>query len=221
MCGRYSIFSEPKILAECFETLPPAEKLVPRYNASPSQLLPIVVSEGIHRTIRLFQWGLIPRWAKDASFASKMINARAETLQQKPAFKGLLKRNRCLILADGFFEWRKTSLGNEPVYISLESKKPFAFAGLWDSWNRSDGEILNTFAVITTNPNSLLESIHSRMPVILLQEDIAAWLDGSSNEEKLSHLLCPYPSKLMTAFRVSKDVNSPTNDNESLIKAVV
>ncbi len=220
MCGRYSIFSESNILAKHFGVFPSTEKLAPHYNACPIQLLPIILNENNQRIVKLFKWGLVSSWAKDPSFGNKMINARAETLQQKPAFKKLLKNRRCIIPADGFFEWRKTSLGKKPMYFFLASKNPFAFAGLWDSWKGSDGKIINTFTIITTEPNSLLQNIHSRMPVILLPEKVAAWLDDSSTGEKLSELLCPYPTKLMVSYSVSKEVNSPTNNHPSLIKPI-
>lgn len=189
--------------------------LAPRYNLAPSQDAPVV---GVNpktpdtRTLRVMHWGLVPYHAKDA--AKPIINARAETLPQRPAFRGLLPRRRCLVPADGFYEWRREGRVRTPMRFTLRSGEPFAFAGLWDRWLRPDGTPLHSFTIVTTSPNSLLEPVHNRMPVILLPEDEAKWLDPANTDlTDLSALLKPYPAELMDGYCVSRAVNSPVNDS--------
>jgi putative SOS response-associated peptidase YedK len=164
------------------------------------------------------RWGLIPSWAKDESIGSRMINARAETLAEKPSFKGLLRSKRCLIVADGFYEWKQENGSKIPMYMTLKSGEPFAFAGLWDLWKSPDGEHIRSCTIITTEPNDLVAPIHNRMPAILLPGAYADWLDPDMRDEQaLSHWLAPYPAEEMTARPVSRLVNDPKRDSPELI----
>lgn len=219
MCGRYSITASPGLLAERFEASVSPEVLAqsaPRYNAGPSQSLPVVLNEG-ERQISLLRWGLVPRWSKDASSGYKMINARSETVEEKPSFREAIKKRRCLVLADGFFEWKKTPEGKIPMRITLKSGDPFAFAGLWETWKDPEGALLRTFTILTTKPNELVSSIHDRMPVMLLPEQEKLWMDNAAGPETWRSVLLPYPQDLMRAYRVSTRVNSPGNNDPSII----
>jgi putative SOS response-associated peptidase YedK len=219
MCGRFSIFADPERLAERFAAALPEQGIQPRYNAAPTQDLPVLLNEDRSR-IQLLRWGLIPFWAKDPSIGNRMINARAETLAEKPSFRTPLKKRRCLVLADGFYEWKKVNSGKQPMRIALTSGQPFAFAGLWETWKQPDGDLLRTFTIITTQPNELVASIHNRMPAILLPEHEALWLDDAAQQEAWLDLLRPYPADLLTAYPVSKRVNSPANDDAAVIARV-
>jgi putative SOS response-associated peptidase YedK len=195
----------------------------PRYNIAPSQPVAVVANDGLNK-LDFFTWGLIPSWAKDPSIGNRMINARAETLAEKPSFRNAFRRRRCLVLADGFFEWQKIQepgnrLRKQPMYIRLADGRPFAFAGLWESWNNSDGSNILSCTIITTQPNELIASIHDRMPVILPEQRYAEWLQpGEANPANLARLLMPYQASQMTAFPVSTMVNSPANDLPDTIK---
>ena len=167
--------------------------------------------------IRMFRWGLIPVWAKDESIGNKMINARMETLLEKPSFKVLVKRRRCLVISDGFYEWRKTEAGKIPYRIALQNEDAFAFAGLWDSWKK-DGNKLYTFTIITMEPNPLMAHIHNRMPAIMLKEEERHWLDENLSTEDLMSVLKPYPDDQMKAYPISKLVNSPGNNVPEILK---
>jgi putative SOS response-associated peptidase YedK len=220
MCGRFTIFADPAQLAERFNATLPAEELLPRYNAAPTQRLPVIRNEGDERAIELLRWGLIPFWAKDPAIGNQMINARAETLPEKPSFRTPLQKRRCLVLADGFYEWKKTEQGKTPLRIGLKTGEPFAFAGLWETWKQPSGDLLRTFTIITTPPNSLMEPIHNRMPAMLLPEDEALWLDNSAGVIGWLSALRPYPAELMTAYPVSSRVNSPANDDPAVVERV-
>ena len=177
---------------------------VPRFNIAPSQQAPVIVSTGSGPDAKPMQWGLVPWWAKDQAIGNRMINARAETLTEKGAFKNLVDRRRCLVPADGFYEWRQEGKRKVPMWFHLKSKEPFAFAGLWDLWCKPDGNNLETFTVITTEPNELMRPIHNRMPVILRREDEEQWLDVSrARFEKARFVLKPYSAELMNAHDVS------------------
>src|ERR1051326_7982322 len=183
MCGRYTLTVDIKTIAETFG-VPPTIETAPRYNIAPTQEVVSILSNGsIH--LDWLQWGLIPSWAKDDSIGSKMINARAETLAEKPSFKRLLRSRRCLIVADGFYEWKKEGKGKVPMFITLEDQEPFAFAGLWDSWRDPDGQQIRTCTIITTEANELMAPIHNRMPVILPAQAREEWLDPSIREEQV------------------------------------
>jgi putative SOS response-associated peptidase YedK len=217
MCGRFTIFADPERLAERFQASLPADGLQPRYNAAPTQHLPVILNEGAPAIQRL-QWGLIPFWAKDPSIGSRMINARAETLVEKPAFRAAFKKRRCLVLADGFYEWMQTPGGKQPMRISLASGEPFAMAGLWETWDAPDGSPLRTFTIITGEPNELVAPIHNRMPAILLPEHEAIWLDNAAEPAIWQDILRPYPAERMAAYPVSRRVNFVGNDDAGLVE---
>lgn len=223
MCGRFTLTVDPAELQDTFretlgETIFP-KKFAPRFNIAPSQPVLAIPNDGANAA-DFFIWGLIPMWAKDPSIGNRLINARGETVAEKPSFRGSFKYKRCLILADGFYEW-KASPGRKtktPYFIHMKDRKPFAFAGLWDSWESPDGSSLKTCTIITTEPNELMATIHNRMPVILPPRDYAKWLDASpQTPENLLPLLKPYPADAMSAHPVSTLVNKPENDSPELV----
>ena len=220
MCGRFSAtfsFREIKVRWNLYRDL----SFEPRYNIAPSQTVPVIVRNGDHNEATLMKWGLIPSWAPDPSVGNRMINARAETLLEKPSFRNLVSQRRCIIPADGFYEWRREGNGKVPVWIHLKKKEPFAFAGLWDSWRPQEGDVLNTFTIITTEPNSLLRPIHNRMPVICDAAMGRQWLEHSFERAMtLAAVLRPWPSEYMEACDVSSFVNSPENDSPECIQSV-
>jgi len=188
-------------------------KLRASFNIAPTQSVPVVINEDGNRLITC-RWGLIPPWSKDPSIGSRMINARAESLAEKPSFKGPFKKHRCLIVADGFYEWKKTESGKTPVYITRKDGRPLGFAGLYSDWRPAEGETIRTCTIVTTEPNELLEPIHNRMPVIIKPDDRDRWLDPDvSDPEKLTPLLAPYPSGELDVWEVSRTVNSPANNS--------
>ncbi len=223
MCGRFTLHASPSLLAELFD-LPAEPYLAPRYNIAPTQPVAVVRVQGPEtaREWALVHWGLIPSWSKDPSIGARMINARAETVEEKPAFRAAFRRRRCLIPADGFYEWRSMGKGKQPYYITMEDRLPFAFAGLWETWTGPDGSALDSCTILTTDPNELMATLHNRMPVILDPEDYALWLGAGGDTPKdqmgeLVNLLRPFPAELMTAHPVSKYVNSPMNEGEECI----
>lgn len=216
MCGRYTLVTDIRKVAERFGVAPTLEAQ-PRYNVAPTQNIVTILNSGSPH-LDLMRWGLIPAWAKDEAIGSRMINARAETLAEKPSFRGLLRNRRCLVVADGFYEWRAEGKGKTPMYITLQDGQPFAFAGLWDLWKDSDGQPLQSCTIITTEPNELMASIHNRMPAILRPKAYEDWLNPQLRDEQvLTHLLQPYPAELMQARAVSKLVNNPRNEGAELL----
>jgi putative SOS response-associated peptidase YedK len=214
MCGRFTLAVDPNKLQEAFPWADPPQQYAPRYNIAPTQPV-MVIPNNARDKIEYFVWGLVPSWAKDPAIGSRLINARAETLAEKPAFRNAFRRRRCLILADGFYEWRAEpgSKAKTPMYIRKADGLPFAFAGLWENWTSPDSSNLLTTTIITTEPNELLSNIHNRMPVILPEEAYDTWLaEGELPLTELQPLLIPYPDNLLTAFPVSRLVNSPQND---------
>jgi putative SOS response-associated peptidase YedK len=210
MCGRFTLAIPQEQLQLAFPWLSFPSDLSPRYNIAPTQ--PIAVVPGSEKpTVRLFRWGLIPFWAKDPKIGSRMINARSETLSEKSSFRDAYRRRRCLVLADGFFEWQKTpgQRAKTPFFIRLKSGEPFAFAGLWDRWHSPGGSEILSCAIITTRPNELLAPIHNRMPVILPSDSYRDWLDPAAQSPVQ---LQPYPAAEMTAYPVATLVNNPAND---------
>jgi putative SOS response-associated peptidase YedK len=222
MCGRFTLTTDKKKLTETFSEFDIPEDLAPRYNIAPTQPVAVVANNGQHK-VEFFQWGLIPSWAKDPSIGNRMINARAETLAEKPSFKNAYRRRRCLVLADGFYEWKKepNSTSKTPLYIRLTSGDPFVFAGLWESWHGADGSNILSCTIITTTPNEMIAEIHNRMPVILPPEAYTQWLDPAERgPDQLSGLLKPYSAEQMAAYQVSKMVNNPRNDTPDCITPV-
>jgi putative SOS response-associated peptidase YedK len=214
MCGRFTLSLDPADLAAAFPEFNFPQKLAPRYNIAPTQPVLALPNDGSRRA-DFFLWGLIPSWAKDPSIGSRLINARAETLAEKPSFRAAFKYRRCLIFADGFYEWQPLpgQKAKQPYFIRLKSGRPFAFAGLWELWNSPDGGQLPSCTIITTTPNELMAGLHNRMPVILRPDDYAQWLDPAPLPTRsLLPLLQPYPAEEMTAHPVSPLVNNPAND---------
>jgi putative SOS response-associated peptidase YedK len=221
MCGRFALYSAPFSLAKHFEAEAPPE-LRPRYNVAPTQSIPIVREEDGKRRFALARWGLIPHWAKDMDIGYHTINARAETVASKPAFRNAFRYRRCLILADGFYEWQVVpgSKTKQPWFIVLRDREPMAFAGLWERWRSQEGDDLESCSIIVTDANELMRPIHDRMPVILAPEDWGAWLETEAKEAGgLQCLLKPYSAEGMTAWPVSTMVNSPRNDSVECVEA--
>jgi len=234
MCGRYSIFqiANTDEVEERFDvTLP--ESVEPRYNAAPGQQLPVITNDEPDAVSQL-QWGLIPHWADDPEVGNQLINARAETVDEKNSFRGAYQNRRCLVLADGFYEWAETGNGKQP-YRVVANNEPFAIAGLWEQWDPADAggqanlgsfaddddsgvlsdEILETYTIITTEPNEVVGDIHDRMPVVLAPDEEDQWLAGDTSSG-LKGLLDPYDEE-MNAYPVSTDVNNPSNDSPQVV----
>ena len=219
MCGRFILTVEPADLQAAFPEFSFPTQAAPRYNIAPTQPVLVVPNDGSNQA-DFFTWGLIPSWAKDATIGSRLINARAETLAEKPSFRSAYKYHRCLIFANGFYEWQPQpgSKIKLPHLIRLKSGQPFAFAGLWEHWQSPDGSEIKSTTIITTAPNELMARIHDRMPVILSHEAFPQWLDPQPLfPVDLNSLLVPYPSKEMEAFPVSTLVNSPANDRPEVL----
>ncbi len=215
MCGRYTLKTTPELLAEQYDiqSLPPLQA---RYNIAPGQqVLAVRISpEGLHREGGLFLWGLIPSWAKDHRLGNRTINARAETVGQKPSFRGPFRHRRCLVVADGFYEWQREGRAKQPFYFRMKDGGPFGFAGLWDRWQGPDGATVESCTLLTTEPNALLGPIHHRMPVIIDPQHYADWLDPEAwQQDRLQPLLRPYPAEKMIGFPVTLRVNNPRNDD--------
>jgi putative SOS response-associated peptidase YedK len=221
MCGRFALTCDPDDLQDAFpEFIFPAQ-FAPRFNIAPTQPILVLPNDGTNKA-DFFVWGLIPSWAKDPVIGSRLINARAETLVEKPSFRSAYKYRRCLIFADGFYEWQAQpgSKSKIPHFIRLKSGKPFAFAGLWEHWQSPDGSEVKSATIITTSPNELMASIHNRMPVVLRGDSYTQWLDSSPRQpQDLQGLLVPYPAAEMKAYPVSLLVNSPGNDRPECIIA--
>ena len=217
MCGRFSFAPNEKIIEERF-SVKAGLNFTPRYNCAPTQKL-AVISNDASNALSFYQWGLVPFWAKDVSMGSKMINAKAETISKKPSFKKSFNSKRCLVLADGFYEWKKEGKNKTPYFIYLKNHSPFAFAGIWDEWRDAEGKSLRSFSIITTSSNDLMKPIHVRMPVILKPEEEKEWL-STNNSQPLLQLLKPYSSAEMQLHAVSALVNSPINDGPELIDLV-
>jgi putative SOS response-associated peptidase YedK len=219
MCGRYTLTKEEKRLLERYGS-PPGnrEAFRARFNIAPTQQALVFLFEE-SPVLKNLRWGLIPFWAKDEKIGSQMINARCETVAEKPAFRAAFKKRRCLVVADGFYEWIKTPGGKEPVWITRRDHEPFCFAGLWESWTNPERKEIRTFSIITTTPNELLSCVHTRMPVILKEKDYDQWLDPKvADQDSLTKLLRPYASGVMQFYPVNKLVNDPRNDRAECIE---
>ena len=216
MCGRYELHTQPAALALAFG-VPFPPQMRPRYNIAPMQDVPIIRrSAAGERELVEVRWGLVPRWAKDPAIGNRMINARAETLAEKPSFRTALKKHRCLLPVDGFYEWKQTSSGaKQPFHIGMKDGAPFALAGLFERWLSPAGEVLDTCTIITTRSNALVAPLHDRMPVIVAPVAFDRWLDVAN--EDTAELFAPYPADAMTYYPVSVRVNSVRNDDARLI----
>ncbi len=214
MCGRFTLAAAPEALQAAFPQFAFPAPYAPRFNIAPGQPVLAIPNDGSNAA-GFFIWGLIPPWARDPSAGARLINARAETLAEKPSFRGAFKHRRCLIPADGFYEWarapgRKTKI---PYFIHLKSRQPFAFAGLWGEWQGPDGSQIRSCTIITTQPNGMLAALHNRMPVILQPDACARWLDRAAHGRgELQSLLAPFPAAEMGAYPVSTLVDNPAND---------
>jgi putative SOS response-associated peptidase YedK len=220
LCGRFTLFDTAASLAEAFEVVE-VPSLSPRYNIAPSQAVAAVriPPSGGAREVVLLRWGLIPSWAKDPSLGDRMINARAETAAGKPAFRSAIRRRRCLVPASGFYEWKRTNGRKQPYYIRRPDGKPFAFAGLWESWEGPGQAAVESCAILTTSANELLLPIHDRMPVIVSPADYDLWLSSEVRDPaELARLFRPCPPEEMTAFPVGTAVNNPKTDSPQLIE---
>lgn len=220
MCGRFALHNDESEIITRFGVQETLFDLKPRYNIAPTQQIAVITQESV-RTLAGYKWGLIPSWAKDTQMASKMINARSETLLEKPSFRKSLISKRCLIPANGFYEWQQVGKSKIPTYVQLKSKKLFAFAALWDEWQSPEGEKLRSTTIITTEPNSLLAKLHHRMAVMLLPEQENIWLDPNIKDpNQLLKLLTQYPESELEYFPVSKLVNNTSFDSPECIKAI-
>ena len=219
MCGRFTLFEADKILSREFGVsgAPPRS---PRYNIAPSQPVTAVraAPEGSGRELALLRWGLIPSWSKDPTIGNRFINARAETAREKPSFRNAFRRHRCLIPANGFYEWLRQERGKQPYFIRMRDERLFSFAGLWDRWGAPDKGVIETCTILTTAANAVLAPIHDRMPVILPPGEYDRWLDPALKDlDALAPLLVPFPPEEMLAFPVSPRVNTPSVDDEKCI----
>ena len=220
MCGRFALFSLVDDILQEFgveqSSLPAYQ---PHFNIAPTQTSVVVTNRDGQLRLEQMRWGLIPSWAKDVSIGARLINARGETLGEKPSFRGALRSRRCLVVADGFFEWRKSGGSKTPYFIRLKSNRPFGMAGLFDEWSSPTGNRLETFSIVTTAANDLVARIHDRMPVILPEAVRHFWLDHRQTDtEHLMSLLGPYPGPEMTMFPVSRKVNTPANDGPEIVQ---
>ncbi|WLR56799.1 SOS response-associated peptidase [Mesobacillus subterraneus] len=216
MCGRFSLFEDIDSLKEQFHFDFP-DDLDARYNIAPGQDILTVINNGSGRSGKKMRWGLIPFWAEDEKIGYRMINARAETVDEKASFKHALKQRRCLILTDGFYEWKKEGKQKQPYRFGMKSKQPFALAGLWENWKK-DGKEITSCTIITTGPNQVTEKIHDRMPVILPKNKLDIWLDSSfAKPDQIKQLLVPFDADLMDAYPVSTAINSSKNEGKELI----
>ncbi len=217
MCGRFTLQTPAKTLVKQFQVTetPTVEA---RYNIAPTQAILAVHETPDGREMKLLKWGLVPSWAKDASMGARLINARSETVAEKPAFRDAFKRRRCLIPSDGFYEWQRTEGKKQPFFFQLKDGQPFVFAGLWDRWTGDDGKVIESCTILTTAANELLVPVHDRMPVILHEEDYELWLgEDVRKQDLLTDLLQPFPASEMISYPVGTRVNSPQNQGEDLI----
>lgn len=220
MCGRYVITSSPAAIRALFG-YPEQPNFPPRYNVAPTQPIPVVRLHEGQRQFVLMRWGFIPSWVKDPNTFSLLTNARHESVLDKPAFRAAMRRRRCLIPADGFYEWKEVGGRKQPYFVRQRAGGPFAFAGLWETWTGANGEEMDTAAIITTNANRTLSAVHSRMPVIVAPEAFDWWLDCAKvDAQTAAALLTPSADDLLEAYEISPAVNRAANDSEGLIAPV-
>ncbi|RAW16771.1 SOS response-associated peptidase [Paenibacillus taichungensis] len=221
MCGRFTI-TDPieEIMDRYYASIAEGFEYKPNYNAAPMQFIPTIIGSKDGNRLGSLRWGLVPNWAKDEKIGNKMINARAETLTEKPAFKRLISSKRCIIPCSGFYEWKKDGSIKQPMRILMKDDSIFSLAGLYDTWIDPEGNKLSTCTIITTEPNRLMTDIHDRMPVILRPQDEADWLNKESDKESVLRLLSPYEADEMIAYKVDSAVGNVRNNHEELIKEV-
>jgi putative SOS response-associated peptidase YedK len=219
MCGRFVQISDLREVGKIFQATVEA-RLQPNYNVAPRQPIAVLMEEG-KRKIMEMQWGLIPHWAKDAAIANKLINARSETLAEKPSFRDSFKSRRCLIIADGFYEWQSLGGIKRPYFIFMKDKQPFAMAGVYDRWKDHEGKTVTSCTIVTTEANEFMKPLHHRMPVIIAPKDYTLWLDPAAKDSaKLAALLKPWDAKNMEAYEVRAMVNSPVNNTSNCIEPI-
>jgi putative SOS response-associated peptidase YedK len=218
MCGRYSLTIDIAQLRELFEFVGPAINLRPRWNIAPTQDAPVIRVENGARRLAMLKWGLVPYWAEDPSVGSRMINARGETVAEKPAFRQAYRARRCLVIADGFYDWPESGADRRPVLFRRRDSRPFAFAGLWETWVPNDGGVLETFTIVNCASGPFMARIHSRTPVVVAPQDFATWLDPAADPKAL---IKPPPDDLFSAVRVSTYVNSPAHDDAACFTPAV
>lgn len=221
MCGRFTSILSPKTLAATFDVTAPAD-MEPRYNIAPTQAVDVVrrTAEG-HNRLDGMTWGLIPSWSQGRSIGRPMINARCETVHEKPAFHHAIRHQRCIVPASGFYEWQPVEGGKQPYYIHPVDDSPMGFAGVWEQWKTPEGDILESFCILTTAANTLMEAIHDRMPVILSPADYSFWLDRNRHDpEEFRHLYHPYPPEQLQAHKVPDLINNPRFDSPTCIVQV-
>ena len=221
MCGRFTLRTPANIFKDVFG-LEPLPGLRPRYNIAPTQPIAVVRAEGAKRRLHMLRWGLVPWWAKDISIGNRLINARAETIATKPAYREPFEQRRCLIPADGFYEWQRLGNGRkQPFHVDLSTGDPFGFAGVWDRWrDPASGAVTESCALITIEANSVVAPIHHRMPVTLTPSSFAAWLERDAEPERLQELLCPIAGERVRVTPVSVLVNRPDNDDPRCLDPV-
>jgi putative SOS response-associated peptidase YedK len=213
MCGRYRLSRRKQVVQEHFDSASDEEDWIPRYNIAPTQPLATVRQAGGNRILSTIRWGLIPSWAPDISIGSRLINGRSETVLEKPAFRESFRMRRCLIPADGFYEWKKAGKGRHPFHFAMKDSSLFAFAGIWDRWKSPTGHVLESCSILTTAPNELMEGVHERMPVILPPRHYQTWLTAPATEAKLlAELLVPFDASVMRRYPVSSLLNKLEND---------
>ncbi len=224
MCGRFTLTATFEEIIDRFDiqSFMEEELYSPSYNIAPSQAVLAVINDGKSNRMGFLNWGLVPPWAKDRAIGNKMINARSESLTEKPSFRNAFKKKRCLVIADSFYEWKRhEDKTKTPMRIKLKSDEMFAMAGIWEGWKSPEGKTLYTCSVITTGPNDLMKGIHDRMPVILKPEDEKIWLDPSISDTNFLHqFLVPFDDNLMETYEVSSLVNSPKNNSVNLIQKI-
>jgi putative SOS response-associated peptidase YedK len=221
MCGRYGLVNDGTSLEQALSARWSGAALQqPRYNIAPTQHAPVLLDVDGARTLSMFRWGLIPFWAKDAAIGNRMINARAETVADKPAYRNAFRRQRCLVPASGFYEWQKTKAGKVPHWIHAADGSLLTFAGLWERWDPQDAEPVYSFTILTTSPNALMQPIHDRMPAIIAEADRERWLDPAAEKAELLELAKPFRDDALAEHPVSTRVNSPRNDEPACIDAL-
>jgi putative SOS response-associated peptidase YedK len=219
MCGRYTLKTDGTTIA-CQFALAEVPQLAPRYNIAPTQEVPVVRRHDEEKVLDMMRWGLIPSWAKDRSIGARMINARAETVAEKPSFRNAFRQRRCLVPADGFYEWLNQGKAKQPYHIYLADSQVFGLAGLWEFWRSPEGESVLSCTIITTEANELMQPLHNRMPVIIPADQYSTWLDPQQPPDSLTGLLRPYPSDAMHAYPVSPFVSNASNEGETCIAAL-
>lgn len=218
MCGRFTLSAEEEEISERFNLTTPIGGYEKRYNIAPSQLVLAIINDGRKNRAGYLKWGLVPQWAKDATIGHKLINARGETITEKPSFRQAFRQKRCLIVTNGFYEWKREGKNKIPMYITFKDKRLFAFAGLWETFQTHKSEPLHTCTIITTTPNDLVREVHDRMPVILPKVNEHRWLDRTFEDvSSLQNMIKPFPADEMITYQVSSLVNSPRNEGASLL----